>query len=679
MMRLKDFFVLLLVTLTKRVVSESIKLPSSMFGTVVDSGNTTAIVSAINKFELDTIIDVILVGNFTSISVASITSALEDANNIRPWRSLKRVYEKFIFHVYPATTILQSTVQSAMLAAESRQLSQVLSTFHSNSGAATTIFVIAAPAQQSWQRSFLQSNSVGFLNVRKSGVAWIFVPPDEIKSSGIQVQNDHSRTNLEYANAISIAAGALSPFPRSPLRPIKDVVLLHVSICSGVLRTEKCPEDSLFEDMLNLFLKMNSEDAGVTLSTSSISFNLNDYPEILHSIHSSISYSPDSASELTLNLEMLLKKLSSCKPIQQAISKAGTISRLNRDRRTYTVVPIIDVHLPDKRSIYRFPGRIPFGLYNYSTGESSQERDSIGSSSAPARAIIRVNVKDSTLDDTAALDGIRVKGNLKRKLFYLILDAAWGVVANPISESAQLYGKSVVHVTDDIAEAVDTVWDSFDIAEDFSSRRIIPRSIIISRIDRCLFSLSQLLVESSFFLNGLCAFDDLEMPQLPRSKTFPASSSSELAVGVDDLDCVSLFERFVRVLEEAAVEFTHLNFAASSIALNSAEIIVLKLKDHIATLHLKWRTRKSLLVDWKDREMDSLARRDNELDDCIDNLATDLLWRSYFPSSKALVHAVLAGIGAFCLRSLYSIVVSSNSKSHSNPNHFRQHLKRQYN
>lgn len=620
---------------TKFVKSTSapvrLRLPSA-FGKreVGPAAHLRDVLDALRDVELDAVVEVVLVGQFTVEAVTAVSSALDAEASLRTSSVGEHAYEKVVYHVSaaPRPTIL--TVSDSIARDSFPDFVAILTDHHRNQGSSLTLFVIELPskgnARRPWAQAWMDDRSAchGILNSQSEGIAWIFVPSrasysDKTVSKSLYAFD--GAFSLEVAASVQRAVAVLVPSAQAAgAKQTREthfgVEYLHISICSNYNRMGSCPEDAVVSSALQRISDAvrsatRAAGGGGGVRQSSVSFNAHDHPDLLSAIQSAVYYAPtrghSPAEYATIDVAQLLRGLMQSTRVRSTLLNKMSMLHASVPKR---IIPVFDVYLPSEARVRSRSGRfveamaIPFA----DSGE--------GGANLILDAIIRVrqteddiegfNIIDYMATTDSCTDGRQVSlSSVGTQLLDTLLQSAFGVPLLTNSTQAEALGEmSVLFVTEDTSKVTTAMKDPYyyDAKNDFRIGRAVSRVVMLQRAESVLIELRSVLKHAAAHFDTLCnatAFGSTMYPVKPDKSIFSVYKDARGAVhevskvdtrhyesmaNLRRLSCMEMVGFAAHLVDKAADSYSHLEFQAASDLFDSASVVVAALAERSAEL-----------------------------------------------------------------------------------------------
>lgn len=568
-------------------------LPPSFRHGDIRSNTFDDLAKATTLFELDAFIEVVLIGNFSQSDQSTIADILDYNSihsDINPLRD--HVYEKKIYRVTRTSAVLWQAVVAAVESNSPRRLSETLESYHSKSGASTTLFLIGIAEKKPWTILPEVSNCIYPLNMRGAGAAWFFLDIDSFTSDHISFLTLPKYFDLsngyafEIANTIKVVSGLLIPFPNvinSIDSKSKDLFIVEISICGSYVRIDGCPEDSLVANAIRAIERLYG-NAVLSMKVLSVSFNFHDHPDLLYALHASTYYDPSSRKGNLLDMHILLRYLTNSKAIRRSLSGAVDIEGRNRNSESFEILPIFNVQLPSYLNYSALNVNIAsYDLPFWESDDSSQDYPM--PDGRIARAIVRLKSQDDSVtinDDNFKKLSLLCSENVDIRywngfvLFDHIVEAIWGVTLK--------HDDHYYELTRELTSFSGTVLAlDGDIEHDFRRARFVVRAILTDRFENSLKELVSLIVSYGMIgLDGLPikytsgAGGDVNLLFAGRAATLEWGDDLDELASRDwnDVDAMEIFMYIVTYLDKASQEFSHLSYHTASNHLNCVNLFL---------------------------------------------------------------------------------------------------------
>lgn len=670
-------FALLSLALLAGIASALYELPSAFSGRSIAANTYKDISAAISLLELDDFLEVVLVGNFTTADVAALSAVLEDAAEhaaIKPLRS--HIYEKKIYRVSLSSRVLSEKVSKAIQDDTPGVVSATLVGYHARLGGSTTLFVIAADQRREWTQPKAAADCITILNMRAPGAAWVFLDDASMGAeysmrSMQQFFDGFPDVHVyEWANVVNSASDMLMPFPSAAITPpsaAKDFIFLEISFCDAYTREAGCPEDSVVRDTLRGMDEWLERNNQVSMKVQSVSFNINDHPELVYALHAASHYSDHERDDTVLNLEVFVQHASKLQAFRRAVSSAADDEGHNKEHSKYTVIPIINLQLSGHLRYVPRGGRKIQSFPLPRWRESDPTLDYPSAKNADITAIVRVKADKDPIEDLFTYGSsvpcgegrVVPRAYIGDMLFDALVWTAWGVLIPPL--------EGVVQATTDGGGDKSVMLAESEFRHDFRRGRSVDRNVLISKFENVMSLLNQLVL----------AYSELPAPLLPTTNSVSRNDSfNPSPIIYDDVfellnsdtrgsDGVQVFLNAVALIELATVEFSHLNYDTVHRHLHFVDLLVNKLRDIMEQSSKRVTQRKVLRLYWG-----------NDVDLEYSKAGLDSPASSFSPSPKAILLGSLAGILIFFLLKVGAMFGAKSSPGGLRNDPFRRHAGR---
>lgn len=347
------------------------------------------IIRAIAKYEIDSHIEVVLVGSiFTDKLADNLTKSLEVLSTISARHSPFRwIHEKLVYHISLGKTLdreISTASKDAGGTVEPKTIERILGDYHLRASTFTTLFVlhdVEGSIGRNYSTVFHYCSRRSFIS--PSGFAWFDMSAhaDDIYPTTVQdsilpvpkfkgVISSSNEINLhELATIIHRSGEALVPVPfiRKSLtysfpslnnlnqlvynggRSHNTVNVVLFTLCADFHNVGlRCKPDSKAGTVLDEIITLYSTPF-LRLSRTEITYSLHEEPQLLHAIHSATKYMPANGKVFMLSSAELLFWLGSCSLIKDVLSSLGSSAMYNEE---ITLIPVFAFQFPSTMEVF---------------------------------------------------------------------------------------------------------------------------------------------------------------------------------------------------------------------------------------------------------------------------------------------------------------------------------------